>query len=76
MSPDLATIVNLSSERRDAARSMSFEQRYLAGAELFDMACEVARGHLRAFHPDWTAEQIDDELRRRIAIAEELRARR
>lgn len=72
----IVNIVDLNCERQDEARSLGFEQRFLAGAELFDRACEVARSHLSSQHPDWTVAQIDQEIRRRMDVSQRLRERR
>ena len=47
-------------------------QKFLAGAELFDYACEITKAGIRMQHPDWNDEQVVDEIRRRL----ELRFRR
>lgn len=63
--------------RREAiedARAQTFEQKFLAGPELFDYACEITKGGIRGEHPDFTDEQVMAELRRRIEIGERRRA--
>ena len=42
----------------------------MAGAELFDYACEIAKGDIRMQNPQFTEEQILEELRRRLAVSE------
>jgi hypothetical protein len=54
-------------DRVERARRMSFEQKFWAGAELFDTACEVTKGGIRSEHPEWGEEQVMAELRRRLA---------
>lgn len=63
--------------RREAiedARKESFEQKFVAGPELFDYACEITKGGIRWEHPDFDDEQVMAELRRRIGIGERRRA--
>jgi hypothetical protein len=51
-----------------AARKMPFAEKFLAGAELFDYACEISRSGIRMQHPDYTDEQVTKELERRLAL--------
>ncbi|HRK31357.1 MAG TPA: hypothetical protein PLD59_09785 [Tepidisphaeraceae bacterium] len=69
------SIDDLRRESLDDASRMSFAQRFLAGAELFDYACEIARGSIRQQNPDWDPARVDDEIRRRMDIASRLRGR-
>lgn len=50
------------------ARRQSFEQKFLAGAELFEYACEIARGGIRMQNPHFTDAQVNEELRRRMRL--------
>jgi hypothetical protein len=59
-------------EEIERARRQTFEQKFLAGAELFDYACEITKGGIRMQHPEYSDQQVLEELRRRLA----LRARR
>lgn len=49
---------------------MSFQEKLLAGSELFDDACEITKGGIRADHPEFTEEQALEELRRRLRLRE------
>ena len=55
-----------------AARAMSFEEKLLAGAELFDYACQISRWGIRSQHPDYTDQQVEAELHRRLQIGRKL----
>jgi hypothetical protein len=72
MEPTPELIAQLRREAIADARKQSFEQKFLAGAELFDYACEITKAGIRAENPDFSEEQVLDELRRRL----ELRSRR
>jgi len=56
------------------ARAMSPEQRFLAGPEMFDLACEFAKAGIRMRHPDADEARVLELLRERLAIAERLEA--
>lgn len=45
---------------------MTDAERLLAGPKMFDEACEIAKAEIRMAHPDFTEEQVLDELRRRV----------
>jgi hypothetical protein len=75
MNPSNALIVDLLHEEVEDARKQSFAQKFLAGAELFDYACEVSKSGIRAQYPHFDEEQVLAELRRRIALGMKLEAR-
>jgi hypothetical protein len=54
------------------ARRMSFSEKFALGAQLFDENMAVMRGAIRSDHPDFTDDQIEDEVIRRLAIARKL----
>jgi hypothetical protein len=68
--PELADA--LFRERVLRARATPPEEKMLDSARLFDMACEITKSGIRQQHPDWTEEQVLDELRRRLAIRRRL----
>ena len=70
MAPTDALIDALRRERLRDAERMTFEQRFLAGAELFDYACEISKSGIRWQNPTWTEDQVMAELRRRITAAQ------
>lgn len=55
----------------EQARRMSDRERFFAGAELFDRACVVSSAGLRKKHPDWSEEQLREEMKRLIRWANE-----
>ncbi len=57
----------------EQAKRMTPTERFLAGAELFEEACEVTLAGIRHQYPHWTEAQHRQELRDRIAQAESLR---
>jgi hypothetical protein len=68
-------IVDLRREEIEDARRMSFKQKFLAGAELFDYACEITKSGIRMQNPAFTEDQVMAELRRRIEIGNRLETR-
>ena len=54
-------------------RGMTGEQRLAIALRLHELACDMAREGIRVGHPDADAEEIERLLRRRIALAYELR---
>jgi hypothetical protein len=53
-------------------RQMTCEERLLIGLRLHELSCEVARDGIRAQFPDATAEQVEEKLRARLALARQL----
>jgi hypothetical protein len=65
--------------RRDdiaQARSMTPEQRLLAGGDLFDDACQVTLWGIKAQHPGISDTDAHLELRRRVRSGERRESRR
>jgi hypothetical protein len=60
--------IDFDAEEIEQARRQTFAQKFLAGAELFDYAEQIAIGGIRLQHPDFTDQQVRAELRRRLAI--------
>jgi hypothetical protein len=56
-------------EKVERAKRMTRAERFLAGGELFDVACEISRAGIRHRHPEFDDEQVEAELRRRIHLA-------
>ena len=48
------------------------EQKFLAGPELFDFACELARAGIRDQNPGADEAQVEALLRERLALARRL----
>jgi hypothetical protein len=61
-------------EKIERARAMSISEKFLAGAELFEEACEVSRSGIRNRHPEWNEEQVEAELVRRLEIGRRIEA--
>jgi hypothetical protein len=75
MEPTKEQIKALDREEVERSRQMTFAQKFLAGAELFDYACDISRASIRMIHPHLSEEQVTAELRRRMRINEALEAR-
>lgn len=70
MQPTRRLIDLLETEDVERARQMSFAEKFMAGAELFEHACAISRAGIRMQHPDFDEAQIETELRRRLQIGE------
>jgi hypothetical protein len=55
-------------EKIRQARAMSPAEKFLAGAELFEEACERSLAGIRHRNPEFTEEQAKDRLRELIAM--------
>jgi len=55
-------------ERILRARQMTPEEKFRAGPELFEAACEITLSGIAAQHPDTTPEQRLQILRERLAL--------
>lgn len=75
MEPTPELLRQLRQEEIDRARKMTFAEKFWAGAELFDYACEITKAGIRMQYPGFTEEQVMDELRRRIEIGNRLEGR-
>ena len=58
------------------ARRMSPEEKFLAGEELFNMACKVTLAGIRNENPGFSEEECLRELERRLELAERMERRR
>jgi hypothetical protein len=70
MEPSSRLITELKREEIEDARRQTFAQKFLAGAELFDYACEISKSGIRSQNPEFDEEQVMTELRRRLNIDE------
>lgn len=50
------------------ARRRSIGDKILDGPRLFDVCCQLTRSGIRSRFPDYTDEQVEQELRRQLAI--------
>jgi hypothetical protein len=76
MEPTQDLIDELYVDKVRQARAMSEEQRFQAGPDLFDMACEWTKAGIRMDYPGATDAEVLDLLRRRLALAEKLKVSR
>jgi hypothetical protein len=53
-------------------RRMTGRQRLEIGFELYELAHEMIRCSVRHQHPDWTADQVGQEVLRRFRLAERI----
>lgn len=51
------------------ARSMSPEDKFFLGEELFDYACEITLAGIRHQNPDFSEDECGQELERRLDLA-------
>jgi hypothetical protein len=70
--PELAA--DIYRKRVARARQRPVALKILDGAELFDFACEVSKAGIRSQFPDYSEDQVMQELRRRLAIGKRLEA--
>jgi hypothetical protein len=75
MEPTDELIEALRREEIEDARRLTFSQKFLAGAELFDYACEISKGGIRMQHPNFNDEQVMAELHRRLDLGDRLEGR-
>jgi len=54
------------------ARQMPPDERIMDGPRLFDQACEIALSAIRGQHPEFTEDECQRELTRRIEIVRRL----
>ena len=54
------------------ARRTPMDEKILDGPRLFDQSCEIMRGGIRSENPEFSPEQVEQELRRRLAIARKI----
>lgn len=62
-------------EKVERARQMTLIEKFSAGAELFEQACEVTRCGIRGQHPGWDEEQVEAEFVRRLEIRRKIEER-
>lgn len=54
------------------ARRTPIDEKIFDGPRLFDQVCQRMRDGIQRECPEFTAEQVEDELRRRLAIKRQL----
>jgi len=75
MNPTPELIAQLHREDLEQARRMTPEQKLIAGAELFDYACEISKAGIRHQHPEADESMVLKLLRERLELAERLEKR-
>lgn len=63
-------------EKVRQAREMSFEDKFLAGPRLFDLACRLMRDGIRMQYPDADDAEVERLLDERLALQRRLEAHR
>lgn len=56
----------------ERARRLTAEERFRAGADLFDDGMKWMRGCIRGLHPEWSEEQVQAEVDRRKRISRKI----
>jgi hypothetical protein len=69
------SVIDLRREAIEDSRRLTFAQKFRLGGDLFDYACQVTESGIRWQNPQFSDEQVLDELRRRIQLGEKLRRR-
>jgi hypothetical protein len=72
MKPSMELTDALFVEKVLASRQRSFEEKFLAGGELFESAVERMEMGIRMDQPDASNDQVLNEIRRRLAISRQL----
>jgi hypothetical protein len=68
-------LVSMRREEIEHARRLSIRQKLELGGELFDAACEVMIGGIRADQPDISDSEVLQILRDRLRLARRLETR-
>lgn len=74
MEPTKELIDELYLDKLRQAQAMTEEERFRAGPQLFDFACEWTKAGIRMDHPDANEAEVLALLRKRLALAERLEA--
>ena len=72
MEPTQELVDELYVDKVLAARQRTFEQKFLAGGELYEAVIERMKMGIRMQNPNATEEEVSKELHRRYAIARRL----
>jgi len=62
-------------EKIERARRMSPSEKFFAGAELFEEACEISMQGIRNDYPHFNEDQVLVELNRRLDLGRKLEQR-
>ena len=74
-SPFAPLIDELYREEVLEARRMSPEEKFLLGEELFEYACSITLAGIRHQNPNFTEDECQQELERRLVLKERLEQR-
>lgn len=72
MEPTPELIDAIYREKVERARRMRPEEKFWAGVELFDYACDISRAGIRSQFPGYSVLEVEDELTKRLRVREEL----
>jgi len=75
MEPIAEIAAQLDADRREAAEQMTFGQRLLAGAAMFDIAVMMMRTGVRLQHPDADEENVERLVVERLRNARRFEAK-
>lgn len=75
MEASLGKVDNLLLEEVQRARAMSPTEKFFAGANLFEYACEITRAGIRADFPQLDEAGVERILRERLHLARRLEGR-
>jgi len=59
-------------DKVERARAMTLHEKFAAGADLFEEACEITRAGIRRQHPEWEEPEVEGELVRRVEIGRKI----
>lgn len=76
MQPDARLADQLYREKVRRARAMPPEEKLLAGPRLFERSCRIMADGIRDEYPSATEEEVQEILRKRLALARRLEGRR
>jgi hypothetical protein len=68
MEPTKELIDDIYRDRVRRARTMTFEQKFLAGPQLFESVCQRMRDGIRMQFPDADDQRVEEILQHRLAI--------
>lgn len=72
MEPTQELVDDLYRERITRARAISWEDKFLASGELFELAVAFMEAGIRYDHPDADDQQVDGMIQRRLDIQRRL----
>jgi hypothetical protein len=72
MEPTRELVDALFREKLERARRMSPDDKFLAGARLFERSCRIMMDGIRAEHPDADENRVRKLLRERLALLRRL----